>query len=122
MCGKLWGKIMTFVLALLIIMPACAMTGCSGSKEPDNKTSVDYTVVENADLPEDYTYVVAGYGTRETSGYSIKVNDVYTGDNALYIDLNLIGPAAGEAVNEVETYPVIVLKMERREESVVFKM
>ena len=108
MCGKLWGKIMTFVLALLIIMPACAMTGCSGSKEPDNKTSVDYTVVENADL--------------ETSGYSIKVNDVYTGDNALYIDLNLIGPAAGEAVNEVETYPVIVLKMERREESVVFKM
>ena len=90
MCGKLWGKIMTFVLALLIIMPACAMTGCSGSKEPDNKTSVDYTVVENADLPEelkklieskkdkvmrltyttkDYTYVVAGYGTRETSGY-----------------------------------------------------
>ena len=114
MCGKLWGKIMTFVLALLIIMPACAMTGCSGSKEPDNKTSVDYTVVENADLPEelkklieskkdkvmrltyttkDYTYVVAGYGTRETSGYSIKVNDVYTGDNALYIDLNLIGPA-----------------------------
>ena len=123
--------------------PACAMTGCSGSKEPDNKTSVDYTVVENADTPEelkklieskkdkvmrltyttkDYTYVVAGYGTRETSGYSIKVNDVYTGDNALYIDLNLIGPAAGEAVNEVETYPVIVLKMERREESVVFKM
>ena len=89
MCGKLWGKIMMFVLALLIIMPA---------------------------------YVVAGYGTRETSGYSIKVNDVYTGDNALYIDLNLIGPAAGEAVNEVETYPVIVLKMERREESVVFKM
>ena len=71
---------------------------------------------------KDYTYVVAGYGTRETSGYSIKVNNVYTGDNALYIDLNLIGPAAGEAVNEVETYPVIVLKMERREESVVFKM
>ena len=53
---------------------------------------------------------MAGYGTRETSGYSIKVNDVYTGDNALYIDLNLIGPAAGEAVNEVDTYPVIVLR------------
>ena len=143
MCRKIWGKVVVVMLALLIIMPVCAMTGCSGSKEPDNKTSVDYTVVENADLPEelrklieskkdkvmrltyttkDYTYVVAGYGTRETSGYSIKVNNVYTGDNALYIDINLIGPAAGEAVNEVETYPVIVLKMERREESVVFKM
>ena len=127
---------MTFVLALLIIMPACAMTGCSGSKEPDYKTSVDYTVVENADLPEelkklieskkdkvmrltyttkDYTYVVAVYGTRETSGYSIKVNDVYTGDNALYIDLNLIGPAAGEEVVETLTYPFLVVRCGRTE-------
>ena len=27
-----------------------------------------------------------------------------------------------QEINEVDTYPVIVLKMERREESVVFKM
>ena len=126
----------------IICLSIMTMTGCSKNESKEH-TVIDYTVVENEDLPaelrklidnkkentlrltyttKDYTYVVAGYGTRETSGYSIKVNDVYTGDNALYIDLNLIGPAAGEAVNEVETYPVIVLKMERREESVVFKM
>ena len=104
MCRKIWGKVVVVMLALLIIMPVCAMAGCSGSKEPDNKTSVDYTVVENADLPDElkklieskkdkvmrltyttkyYTYVVAGYGTRETSGYAIKVTNVYTGDTAL---------------------------------------
>jgi len=64
---------------------------------------------------KDYTYVVAGYGTRETSGYSIKVNDVYTGDNALYIDLNLIGPAAGEEVVETLTYPFLVVRCGRTE-------
>lgn len=53
MCRKIWGKVVVVMLALLIIMPVCAMTGCSGSKEPDNKTSVDYTVVENADLPDE---------------------------------------------------------------------
>ena len=47
MCRKIWGKVVTLILALLIIMPVFAMMGCSGSKEPDNKTSVDYTVVES---------------------------------------------------------------------------
>ena len=37
MCRKIWGKVVVVMLALLIIMPVCAMTGCSGSKEPDNK-------------------------------------------------------------------------------------
>ena len=143
MWKKFCGKIAVCLFLMLIIMPVFSLAGCRGQREPDNKTHIDYTVVENADLPEelkkliesrkdkvmrltyttkDYTYVVAGYGTRDTSGYSIKVNNVYTSADAIYIDLNLIGPAADEAVNEVETYPVIVLKMERRDESVVFKM
>ena len=94
MCRKIWGKVVVVMLALLIIMPVCAMTGCSGSKEPDNKTSVDYTVVENADLPDelkklieskkdkvmrltyttkDYTYVVAGYGTRKPADIQLRL-------------------------------------------------
>lgn len=133
---------MAIVLAVLMITGA-GLSGCGKKDEPKNKTSVDYTVVEDGDLPQelkkiidnkkdkairltyttkDYTYVVAGYGTRDSSGYSIKVNDVYTGDNSLYVDITLIGPSQDEAVNEVDTYPYIVLKMERRDESVVFKM
>ena len=60
--------------------------------------------------------------TKETSGYSIRVDDVYVSGNAVYADFKLIGPAEGEQVNEVSTTPYIVLKYEKRDESVVFKM
>lgn len=62
---------------------------------------------------KDYTYVVAGFGTKETSGYSIKVNDVYKSGNAIYADFTLMGPAENEPVNEVPTTPYIVLKYEK---------
>ena len=69
-----------------------------------------------------YTYLVVCYGEKSYSGYSVRVEQCWKDKEQLYLETQLIGPAAGEAVNEVETYPVIVLKMERREESVVFKM
>ena len=111
----------TVVVALMLAISFCM--ACSGG-QADNHEKIDYTVVENEDLPielkklidnkkqstlrltyttKDYTYIVAGYGTKETSGYSIR-------------------PAEGEQVNEVSTTPYIVLKYEKRDESVVFKM
>ena len=126
----------TVVVALMLAISFCM--ACSGG-QADNHEKIDYTVVENEDLPielkklidnkkqstlrltyttKDYTYIVAGYGTKETSGYSIRVDDVYVSGNAV----KLIGPAEGEQVNEVSTTPYIVLKYEKRDESVVFKM
>ena len=125
----------TVVVALMLAISFCMAA--------DNHEKIDYTVVENEDLPielkklidnkkqstlrltyttKDYTYIVAGYGTKETSGYSIRVDDVYVSGNAVYADFKLIGPAEGEQVNEVSTTPYIVLKYEKRDESVVFKM
>lgn len=132
---------MSFALLLIGLLIA-GIAGC-GAKESGSKENIDYTVVENEDLPselkkliedkkdntlrmtyttKDYTYVVAGYGSKDTSGYSIRVNDVYKSGNAVYADFTLIGPSENEAVNEVKTTPYIVLKYEKREESVVFKM
>ena len=71
---------------------------------------------------KDYTYMVAGYGTMTTSGYSISVNDVYLGENSIYVDLSLAGPKTQEPVTQRATTPYIVLKTEKREEPVVFKM
>ena len=123
----------TVVVALMLAISFCM--ACSGG-QADNHEKIDYTVVENEDLPtelkklidnkkqstlrltyttKDYTYIVAGYGTKETSGYSIRVDDVYVSGNAVYA-------AEGEQVNEVSTTPYIVLKYEKRDESVVFKM
>jgi len=126
-----------------MVILCTAFSGCKNSDEPKNKQGIDYTVVNEADIPEelgriiegkkekvlrltyttrDYTYVVVSYGTKDTSGYSIRVNDVYIGDESLYVDLSLIGPKSSEEVNEIKTYPYIVIQMERREESVIFKM
>lgn len=93
------------------------LMGCSVISDDNKKVSeIDYTVVENQDVPEElmklikekkkntlrltyttkeYTYLVAGYGTQETSGYSIRVNDVYLGKNAIYADVSLIGTGSG---------------------------
>lgn len=59
---------------------------------------------------KDATYIVAGYGTQPTSGYSIRVNDLYLGTNAVYADVDLLGPEAGEDITELPTTPYIVLK------------
>lgn len=134
---------MVLIIAVLVtgLLP---LTGCSIIKKDSNKVAeLEYTVVENEDLPtelkklidskkentirltyatKDYTYIVAGYGQQPTSGYSIRVNDIYVGTNAIYIDVDLLGPESGEQVTELPTTPYIVLKIEKREESVVFNM
>ena len=120
-------------------LTGCGTEGVSNTKEE----ALDYTVVESEDVPvellkliderksstlrltfttRDYTYIVAGYGTKETSGYSIKVNDVYLGNGAICADFTLIGPAASESVTEVRTMPYIVIKIEKRDEAIIFKL
>ena len=47
---------------------------------------------------------------------------MYKSGDAIYADFTLMGPAKNESVNEVQTTPYIVLKYEKREEPVVFKM
>ncbi|MGN0327672.1 MAG: protease complex subunit PrcB family protein [Lachnospira sp.] len=134
-------------MILLSVMTGLSFTGLVGCGDRSgglgDRKDIEFTVVENEDLPaelkklidtkkdktlrmtyttKDYTYVVAGYGTKETSGYSIKVNGVYTSNDNLYADIDLLGPGKDEQVNEVATTPYIVIKIEKREEPVVFKM
>lgn len=125
-------------------MTSALVMGCKITDINSDKVSeLDFTVVEDKDLPvelkklidskkentlrmtyttKDYTYIVVGYGTQETSGYSIKVNDLYLGKNAVYVDVSLMGPAADETVSETKTMPYIVLKIEKRDETVIFRI
>ena len=85
---------------------------------------LEYTVVKEEEIPvelkklieakkantlrmtyatKDATYIVAGYGTQPTSGYSIRVNDLYLGTNAVYADVDLLGPEAREDITELPT-------------------
>jgi len=136
----LYGAMILIIIAVItIILISCKITGTSSKKVSD----LDYTVVEDQDVPtelmkiidekkqnslrltystKDYIYIVAGYGTQSSSGYSIRLNEVYLGQNAIYIDTNLIGPSKGEEVNENATYPYIVIKIEKRDDPVVFNI
>ncbi len=111
-------------------------------QDPDKVRDLEFTVVDEVDLPEEileyvdgkktqpikstfttgeYLFIIIGYGEQNTSGYSIAVNELYLGKNAIYVDTSLIGPSKDEMVNETVTYPYIVIKTEKREEPVVFQ-
>ena len=67
-----------------------------------------------------FLYICIGYGTQQTGGYSIALNNLYETANALYVDTILIGPSPEEKSNQVASYPYIVIKTEFIDKPVVF--
>jgi hypothetical protein len=137
--GKI-GKTCLLALSAIIFL-----TGCGSNISQDTAlvgTNIEYTVVEDADVPEklaelieqkksgefrltfttnDYMYMAVGYGAKETDGYSIKVRGVTVDDNTVYVGTSLYGPGENEKVAKVETTPYIVIKAEKRGSVVVYK-
>lgn len=127
--------IFIFILSLLLV-------SCQIVNQDDKKVSdLEFTVLEEREILEELMakikeaktsefkitysdgnnlYIAIGYGERPTGGYSISVNDLYLGENAIHITTNLIGPSKDETVTQALTYPYIVIKTELREEPVVF--
>ena len=70
---------------------------------------------------DEYLYIAEGFGTKETGGYSITVNQFYVKDKAMYFDTRLIAPDEGEKVSNQPSYPYIVIKTELSEMPVVFE-
>ena len=129
-------------IAMLLFF-SLILSSCSFSKKDNEagKKPVDFTVVEEEDLPQElltiitekketgfkltyscngYLYIVQGYGMQNTGGYSILVDNVYETEIAVYFDTTLIGPEKEEKVTQAITYPYIVIKIENKEKSVVF--
>lgn len=130
-----------FILILTGIL--LGLTGCSVEKlDTEKKKNLDFTVVDADEIPQElageieaekktpmkltytdkgYLYIVEGYGSQESSGYSVKVSQVYETENALYLETELIGPAHGEEVVNKETCPYVAVKLEYNEKPVVFE-
>lgn len=132
-------------IMILCILLASVCCSCQTQKgKADRVKDLDFTVVQETNIPEEllqiinekkespfklkytstdneYLYIAVGYGTQNTGGYSISVDDLYLTTNAIYIDTNLIGPSKDEAVTTVLTYPYVVVKLPYQEENVVFK-
>ena len=125
----------------LWILVSC--NGCSVEKTDFSKIKdLEFSIVEESQVPEELIkrieekkkkafkmtfdsdkikYIVVGYGAQESSGYSISVDELYLTQNAVYINTSLIGPAKGEMVARVETYPYIIIKTEYLDKSIVFE-
>lgn len=126
-----------FLLACLIVLGA----GCG--KESENKVKdLDFTVVPDGEIPAElkaaiderkqddfkltysagqYLYLVVGYGAQQSGGYSIQVKELYLTDSNVVLDTELLGPEDTAESGAEASYPYIVLKMEMREEPVVFR-
>ena len=114
---------------LIFVCSVCGLWGCG--KTETEVTQLDYTVVEDKDIPQELKNIIdekkestirLTYNTMGTSGYSICVNSVSLGTDSIYVDIDLLGPKPQEQVTKVSTTPYIVLKMEKRDETVVFNM
>jgi len=131
------------VRLLAIVIMAIGITGCKAENTDIKKIKdLEFTVVEDADLPgelkeiidekkeepfklsysnKDNLYIVVGYGKQNSGGFSIAVDQLYLTSNAVYVDTNLIGPSQEDMVSQGVTYPYVVVKLEFRDESVVFE-
>lgn len=126
------------VLFLVIVLSGCVFNDKSDEKIGD----CPYIVVEASELPEDIiklidskketpfqmayhepeaSYIILGYGRQETSGYHIEVHDVYQGEDSLWVDTDLIGPVKNEPVEDLPTYPYVVIKVKKIDQLVRFK-
>ena len=118
------------------------MTGCQMIKiEEGNRTPLEYTIVENNEIPEeaarlieekkaaefqmtyqeeDMLYLLQGYGIQSSGGYSIRVEKVSENDTELHVKTKLIGPEGKDGETEGISCPYLVIKVENRHKKVVF--
>lgn len=130
------------LLLFAIIVSVAGLIACEKEDEIKKIKDLDFTVVEDADLPgelkelieekkaepfkisysnKDNLYIAVGYGKQNSGGYSISVEELYLTNNAIYIDTNLIGPASDDVVSQGVTYPYVVVKLEYIDKRVVFE-
>lgn len=139
---KRWRALRQWCLLMPVLLIVLLLDGCSLGPGDESREALDFTVVDNGEIPAelkkvieqhreeeiqlvfvdgDSMYAVRGYGKQDTGGYSIAVDECTEGENHIYIATTLIGPGQTENLSEDPSYPVIVLKLESRDKEVVFE-
>lgn len=131
-----------YILMIILLGVLMLLSGGVRKECEEKVKDLEFTVTKEEELPEalrqqieekkegdfrftysdnEYLYVARGYGIQETGGYSISVEDCYLSDTAICVKTRLQGPENGEEVTKAPSYPFIVLKLELREEEVLFQ-
>ena len=110
---------------LTVIAVTMLLSGCSfGTIEEEIKEAGKKEMwISYADTgkEETYLYVVRGYGTQQTTGYSIEVNACYETVDTVVIRTTLQGPEKKEKIHKKKTYPYIVIKMPYTEKQIIYE-
>ena len=122
---------------LAVFFTACSIQNIDTEKIRD----LEYIVLEEEHIPEevyeqvvndmdefcrkayvcsDVLYIVICYGAQPTQGYSIEVDYLYESSNAILVETTLKGPSGMDKVEEVISYPYVVLQVENIDKTVVF--
>lgn len=132
-------------LAFAILCTIILLAGCGKETDPMEKIKdLEFTVLAEDNIPEElkevidekkanafkvtyqdngFLYICVGYGEQESGGFSIRVNDLYLTENAIYADTSLHGPdpAEGDKLKKsAPSYPYVVIKTEYVDKPVVF--
>ncbi len=135
------------LFSVIALLAAGMLAGCSMlSEERIKLRDLDFTVLSEEMIPEElkgiieekktaapaepfkltysdneHLYICIGYGEQATGGYSITVNELYLTDSAIYVNTTLLGPEASEKSNQTPSYPTIVIKTEKLDQTVIFE-
>jgi hypothetical protein len=126
---------------VLLLLSSIFLFGCSTEKKPEKVADIEYTVVSDSELPKELMelieekkegefrltyadgedlYLVVGYGKKDTSGYSVLVEDFYETEDSLYINTELLGPLEDEKTSSDSSYPWVVVKTSYTDKMIVF--
>lgn len=128
---------------LEILLWAVVLYGCRFIRiEEEPRRSLEYSIVKQEELPGELTalirekkqrefqltyqsgkelFLVKGYGTQLSGGYSIQVEELGATSQAIFFRTRLIGPSEGKTVISPPSYPYIVVKMAWQKEPVIFE-
>lgn len=129
------------ISTILLFCLTFLMWGCSDNSSDENRTDLDFTVVTSDQVPSELLqiletkkessfaltysdgnnlYIAIGAGKQPTGGYSYAIQGLWLTNNSICIDADLLGPSADEQTTKVPSYPYIVVKLEHRDEPVLF--
>lgn len=140
---KKWKRAATLILCFGVCVCAGILTGCNIETNDDKKIGeLDFTVIPEESIPaelktiiderkkemfkttyvdNDSLYIIIGYGSQPTGGYSIGINELYETKNGIYVKTEFLGPSKNEEVTQIVTYPYIVIKLDYIDKSIIFK-
>ena len=138
-------KKVKIIAKIVIVLAAFSLIGCGTANDRTEKIKdLDFTVLADDAIPAElkalieekkaeefkltyqdggFLYICVGYGKMATGGYSIQIKELYETVNAIYISTLLIGPEPGSVdltKKNSPSYPLVVVKTQGIEKSVVF--